>query len=37
MILYEMLTGKLAFQKDTPAETMSAILNEDPPPVSQTT
>ncbi len=35
-VLYEMLTGKRAFQKDTPAETMSAILNEDPPPASQT-
>ena len=36
VILYEMLTGRRAFQKDTPAETMSAILNEDPPSVSQT-
>ena len=36
VILYEMLTGERAFEKDTPAETMSAILNEDPPPVSQT-
>ncbi len=35
-VLYEMLTGKRAFQKDTPAETMSAILNEEPPPASQT-
>ena len=35
-ILYEMLTGKRAFQRPTSAETMSAILNEDPPPVSQT-
>jgi eukaryotic-like serine/threonine-protein kinase len=34
VILYEMLTGRRAFQKDTSAETMSAILNEDPPPVS---
>src|SRR5215469_10091924 len=34
-ILYEMLTGKRAFQKTTSAETMSAILNEEPPPVSQ--
>ena len=30
-ILYEMLTGKRAFQKPTSAETMSAILNDDPP------
>jgi Tol biopolymer transport system component len=36
VILYEMLTGRRAFQKDTSAETMSAILNEEPPPVSLT-
>ncbi len=35
VVLYEMLTGKRAFQKPTPAETMAAILNEDPPAVSQ--
>ena len=35
VVLYEMLTGKRAFQKATSAETMSAILNEDPPPLSQ--
>ena len=34
-ILYEMLTGIRAFQKPTSAETMSAILNEDPLPVAQ--
>ena len=34
-ILYEALTGKRAFQKPTSAETMSAILNEEPIPVSQ--
>jgi eukaryotic-like serine/threonine-protein kinase len=34
-ILYEMLAGKRAFQKPTSAETMSAILNEDPPALSQ--
>ena len=34
-VLYEMLTGKRAFQKPTSAETMTAILNEDPPSVSQ--
>jgi eukaryotic-like serine/threonine-protein kinase len=37
VILYEMLTGKRAFQKATSAETMSAILNEDPPTISQIT
>jgi len=35
LILYEMLTGRRAFQKPTPAETMSAILNEEPSPISQ--
>ena len=34
-ILYEMLTRKRAFQKATSAETMSAILNEDPPSITQ--
>jgi len=34
-ILYEMLTGKRAFQELTSAETMTAILNEEPPAVSQ--
>jgi len=34
-ILYEMLTGKRAFHKPTSAETMSAILNEEPPAISQ--
>ena len=36
VVLYKMLTGRRAFQKATSAETMSAILNEDPPPVSHT-
>ena len=35
-ILYEMLTGKRAFRKPTSAETMTAILNEEPPDISQT-
>jgi Tol biopolymer transport system component len=30
-ILYEMLNGQRAFKRNTSAETMSAILNEDPP------
>jgi len=34
-ILYEMLAGKRAFQKPTSPETLSAILNEDPPGISQ--
>ena len=35
VILYEMLTGKRAFQKPTLADTMIAILNEEPPAISQ--
>jgi Tol biopolymer transport system component len=35
-ILYEMLSGKRAFQGNSPVETMSAILKEDPPPLSET-
>ena len=34
-ILYEMLSGRRAFQKPTSAETMSAILNDDPAAISQ--
>src|SRR5262245_38134286 len=30
-VLYEMLTGERAYQRETAAETMSAILREDPP------
>src|ERR1700728_5129282 len=30
-ILYEMLSGRRAFKRDTSAETMTAILKEDPP------
>ncbi len=30
-VLYEMLTGSRAFQRETPADTMTAILKEDPP------
>jgi eukaryotic-like serine/threonine-protein kinase len=35
-ILYEMLSGKRAFHGDTAADTMSAILREDPPELSET-
>src|SRR5262249_21298525 len=35
-ILYEMLSGKRAFQGTSPVETMSAILSEDPPELSAT-
>ncbi|HTW60096.1 MAG TPA: protein kinase [Terriglobales bacterium] len=33
-ILYEMLSGQRAFRRDTSAETMTAILKEDPPELS---
>lgn len=35
-VLYEMLSGKRAFHGDSAADTMSAILREDPPDVSVT-
>jgi serine/threonine protein kinase len=35
-IFYEMLSGRRAFQGDSSAETMSAILKEDPPDLSET-
>lgn len=35
-ILYEMLSGKRAFHGDSAADTMSAILREDPPELSET-
>ena len=34
-ILYEMATGKRAFQKPTGVETMSAIIREEPEPIGQ--
>src|ERR1039458_6212782 len=35
-VLYEMLSGKRAFHGDSPADTMSAILKEDPPELAET-
>ncbi len=35
-ILYEMVAGKRAFHGDTPADTMSAILKEEPPDLAET-
>ena len=32
-VLYEMVAGRRAFARDTTAETMTAILNDDPPPL----
>jgi len=34
-ILYEMATGRRAFQRATPVETMSAIIRDEPPPLAQ--
>jgi Tol biopolymer transport system component len=34
-ILYEMATGNLAFGRNTPVETMAAILNEEPEPMTR--
>jgi len=34
-ILYEMVMGKRTFERPTSADTMSAILNEEPPPISE--
>jgi Tol biopolymer transport system component len=34
-ILYEMVMGQRSFQKSTEADTISAILNDEPPPISQ--
>src|SRR6266487_407896 len=33
-VLYEILSGTRAFRRDTPAETMTAVLKEDPPEIS---
>jgi hypothetical protein len=35
-ILYEMLTGRRAFARTSKAETLSAILRDDPPPIEET-
>lgn len=35
-ILYEMISGKRAFHGETPADTMSSILKEDPPELTET-
>jgi len=35
-VLYELVTGRRAFQRDTAAETMTAILKEDPPDLVHT-
>ena len=36
VVLYELLSGLRAFRRDTPAETMTAILNDDPPDLGGT-
>lgn len=35
VVLYEMLTGQRAFKRDTAADTMAAILNDDPPELAE--
>jgi eukaryotic-like serine/threonine-protein kinase len=35
-VLYEMLTGKRAFKRNTSAETMTAVLREEPPELNDT-
>ena len=35
-VLFEMLTGKRAFKKETAAETMTAVLREEPPDLADT-
>jgi eukaryotic-like serine/threonine-protein kinase len=35
-VLFEMLTGKRAFKRDTAAETMTAVLREEPPELNDT-
>lgn len=37
LILYEMATGKKAFQRNTPVQTLSAIITEEPPAISSLT
>ncbi|HWC64661.1 MAG TPA: protein kinase, partial [Thermoanaerobaculia bacterium] len=34
-VLYEMITGTRAFRKPTPADTLAAILGEEPPPIDE--
>ena len=36
VVLYEMLTGRQAFKRETAAESMTAILKEDPPEIAAT-
>jgi serine/threonine protein kinase len=35
LILFEMLAGKRAFQRDTTVQTLSAILTDEPPPIDR--
>jgi serine/threonine protein kinase len=35
VVLYEMITGRRAFERTTVAETLSAIIREEPPPIPQ--
>ena len=35
LVLYEMLTGRRAFERSTAVETLSAIIRDDPPPAAE--
>ncbi len=35
VVVYEMLTGRLAFDFPTPVERLSAVIREEPPPIAQ--
>jgi serine/threonine protein kinase/tetratricopeptide (TPR) repeat protein len=35
LVLYELVTGRRAFHKATPTETMTAVLRDEPPPIAE--
>jgi TolB-like protein len=35
VVLYELVTGRRAFDKGTPTETMAAVLRDEPPPIAE--
>jgi len=34
LVFYEMITGRRAFERETPTETMAAVLRDEPPPIA---
>jgi serine/threonine protein kinase/tetratricopeptide (TPR) repeat protein len=34
LVFYEMVTGRRAFERETPTETMAAVLRDEPPPIA---